>query len=270
MPKMCRVAVVIDKLVPFTQEAGQLLGLKFVKPSLDEQFTAFAVEFGEHGLMGIEVFQDLPFTRDGRLIEVAVDVENAEHTKDLLKAGGYEPVVTNYLPEPAANEYLFGRNFHGIPIMVCTAGDNEKQMRLQGPFRELDEAPAPKIGCVSVAVDNIETAAADFTQYFGMKFVATDPGGLGARAVVGEHRIKLIEGTPRATREHFEMPLAAVEIMFDDVEQARHRLEKAGYPVVHQRALRSGGSAYYFGSAFHHLPLSIYPTAADAEIIGLK
>jgi hypothetical protein len=268
VPKMCRVVVVIDKLETFTRDAGELLSLKFVRPDLDEQFTGFRVEFGEHGLMGMELYEDVAFARAGRLIEVAVDVENAERTKELLQAGGYQPVVTNYLPAPAANEYLFGRDFLGIPLMVCTAGDNEKQMRLQGPFLGLDEAPAPKIGCATVVVNDIERAAADLERYFGMRFVATDPGGLGRRAVVGEHRIKLVEGATSAMAKHFELPLAAVEIMHDDVEGARKRLENAGHRVVHVRALKSGGNAYYFGSSFHGLPLFIYPAAADHEIIG--
>jgi hypothetical protein len=268
VPKMCRIAVVIDKLELFKQQAGELLGLSFVPPALDEQFTAFSVEFGEHGLMGIELHEDVPFARDGRLIEVAVDVANAERTKDILKAGGYEAVVTNYLPEPAANEYLYGRDFHGIPLMVCTAGDNEKQMRLQGPFRELDDAPMPKVGCVTVAVSSVQSAAADFERYFGAKFVATDAGGLGSKAMVGEHRIKLVEGAPAAMAAHFQQPLAAVEIMYDDVEPVRSRLEKAGYAIVHRRSLKAGRYSYYFGSVFHSLPLSIYPAAADSEILG--
>jgi hypothetical protein len=49
LPKTCRVVVVIDKLDAFTKEAGNVLGLRFVRP-------AFSVEFGEHGLMGIEVY----------------------------------------------------------------------------------------------------------------------------------------------------------------------------------------------------------------------
>jgi hypothetical protein len=270
LPKMCRVVVVIDKLDSFTKEAGNVLGLSFVRPDLDEKFTAFSVEFGEHGLMGIEVYEDVVFAREGRLIEVAVDVESAERTKDILKEAGYQPIVTNYLPEPAANEYLFGRDFHGIPLMICTAGDNEKQMRLQGPFHELDEAPTPKIGCATVAVDNLGNAAADFERYFGMKFVATNPGGLGARALVGDHRIKLVEGASTTISRHFQWPLAAIELMYDDVEETRRRLEEAGYGIVHQRSLKSGHKAYYFGSAFHGLPLAIYPTAADDEIVGRR
>jgi hypothetical protein len=265
---MCRVLFVVDKLEPFTQDAARLLGLPFMKPKLDEQFTAFSVEFGEHGLMGMEIYEDVGFASQGRLIEVAVDVESAQRTKDLLVAGGYQPVVTNYLPGPASNEYLFGRDFHGIPVMVCTAGDNETELRQQGPFRELDAAPTPKVGCVTVAVENIDSAAADFKRFFGMKFVATDPGGLGARAMVGEHRIKLVEGAPADIAQHFQSPLAAVDIMYDDVEETRNKLEKAGYPVLRERSLRSGRKSYYFGSAFHGLPLSIYPTAADDEFIG--
>jgi hypothetical protein len=67
---------------------------------------------------------------------------------------------------------------------------------------------------------------------------------------------------------HFQGELAAIELMYNDVASVRKRMEKAGYAVVHRRVLRSGGEAYYFGSAFHGVPLSVYPAAADAEILG--
>jgi hypothetical protein len=265
---MCRVAVVIDRLEPFKKEAVELLDLTFVRPVIDAQFTAFSVEFGEHGLMGIEFHEEVAFGSGGRLIEVAVDVANADRTKDILTAAGYQPVVVNPLPAVNANEYLFGRDFHGIPLMVCTAGDNEKQMRVQGPFRELDAAPLPKVGCVTVRVKSVDKVAADLERYFGMKFIASDPAGLGTKALTGEHRIKLVEGAAGGMEAHFQGELAAIEIMSNDVASTRKRMEKAGYPVVHRRVLRSGAEAYYFGSAFHSVPLSIYPASADGEILG--
>src|SRR3546814_8659773 len=84
-------------------------------------------------------------------------------------------------PAPNAHEYLFGRDFHGLPLMVCTAGDNEIQMRVDGPFRALDDAVAPKIGCVTLVVDDLGKAAADLGRFFDMSFVETDPAGLGER-----------------------------------------------------------------------------------------
>jgi hypothetical protein len=268
VPKFCRIAIIVDDMPSFTEEAGRLLGMDFVRPLLDEQFEGFTVMFGEHGLEPISIeAEGISFAQDGSLIEVAIDVANASETRAKLAEGGYVPIVDNFLPAPGASEYLFGRDFHGLPLMVCTAGDNEIQMREQGPFAALDEASLPKIGCVSLVVEDIDTVAADLTRYFGMTFVETDPAGMGTRALVGAHRIKLIEG-PSAALAGLEMPLAAIEFMHDDIEAARRRFVAAGYAVVAERPLVSGGSAYYFGATVQGMPVSIYPAAADAEILG--
>jgi hypothetical protein len=267
VPKFCRVAMVIDDLDAFVVDGRNLLGMDFVSPALDEQFTAFSVQFGQHGLMGIQPHVELPFTSEGRLIEVAVDVADADKTRDLLAEAGYEPVVANRLPEPDADEYLFGRDFHGIPFMVCTRGHNEAQMRLQGPFLELEEAPYPKVASVVLSVDSIDAVAADLTRIFGMAFVEGSARGLGTRALTGRHRVTLVEG-PSALSGHFAPPLAAVNIATDAVEETRARFEAAGLPVLHATELKTGGHAYYFGNGFHDIPLCVHPSGADAEMIG--
>jgi hypothetical protein len=267
-PKFCRIAINVDDMATFTREAGELLGLSFVVPSLDAEFDSISVTFGEHGLEPIQTHEHVPFAAGGRLIEVAIDVADAEAVREKFQAAGYEPVVNNYLPGPDAWEYLFGRDFHDIPLMVCTAGDNETQMRVDGPFRELDDASTPKIGCVDLVVDDLEQVAADLTHLFGMTFVETDPGGLGNKALVGPHRVRLIEGPNPDLSAQFHHPLAAIQFMVDDVEAIRQRLETGGYPVRHTRHLKSGGNAYYFGSVIQDMPLGIYPATADSEIIG--
>jgi hypothetical protein len=268
VPKFCRVAIVVDDMPSFTAEAGRLLGTGFVRPLLDEAFDNFTVMFGEHGLEPISIEgEGVTFAQDGSLIEVAIDVADAKATKAKLAEGGYTPIVDNFLPAPAASEYLFGRDFHGLPVMVCTAGDNETQMREQGPFAALDDAPLPKIGCVTLVVDDVAKAAADLKRYFGMSFVETDPAGLGRKAMVGAHRVKLVEGAS-SMRDGVERPLAAIDFMHDDVEAARERFVAAGYPVLHARSLASGGKAYYFGATVQGMPVSLYPAAADAEILG--
>ena len=267
-PKFCRVAVIADDMPSFTREVSQLLGIKFISPSLDKEFPAITVTFGEHGLEPIQLHQPVPFASFGRLIEVAIDFEDAELTKQKFQAEGFEPIVNNLLPAPAAYEYLFGRDFHNLPLMVCKAGDNETQMRADGPFLELDAAPNPKIGCVSLIVDNLEQVTADLSRLLGMHFVDTDPAGLGEKAVVGAHRIKLIENPNKDLADEFELPLASIEFAMDDVEQARARFEAAGYPVRYTRPLYSGGNAYYFGATVQRMPISIYPASADQEIIG--
>lgn len=269
VPKLCRVALAIDDLAAFEADARALLKLDLVSPLLDEQFTEFSVLFGEHGIMGIRPHVEVPFVSQGKLIEVAIDVEDAPATRALLAASGYEPAVVNHLPEPNADEYLYGKEFAGVPFMVCTRGDNEAQMRVQGPFRELEEAPFPKLASVVLTVEDIERTAADLAHHFGMESTECAPRGLGTRAVTGHHRITLVEG-PSELSEHFASPLAALVIAADAVEAMRARLEGADMPVIHSCSLRTGGTAYYFGSAFHGIPLLIHPATADGEMISAQ
>ncbi len=267
VPKFCRIAVVVEDIDAFMADCSTLLGIEHIRPSLDAAYDSFTVMFGEHGLEPIQPHGEVAFTKDGRLIEVAIDVADAEKTREGLKAGGYEPATISYLPGPDKNEYLYGREFHGLPLMVCTAGDNEAQMRVQGPFAALDDAPLPKIGCVSVVVEDLDKTVADMKKYFGMTFVDTDPAGLGARAMVGPHRVKLVE-KPSAAVAALEPPLAAIEFVYDDVEPVRARIEAAGHPVLHTRTFSNGDKAYFFGSLIQDMPVAIYPVSADSEVIG--
>ena len=265
-PKFARIAIIVDDMDSFVAETSALLGLNYILPSMDALFDDFTVMFGEHGLEPIALHRPVAFAADGRLIEVAIDVDSAEVTKAKLADGGYAPIVTSYLPAPDKNEYLFGRDFHGLPLMVCSAGDNEAQMRVQGPFAALADAPCPKIGCITLAIDDLDAAVADLTRYFGMQFVETYPAGLGSRALTGSHRLKLVE-KPSALVTG-EPPLIAIEFFVDDVEAARARFVAAGYPVRAERAMRSGGKSYYFGPTVQHMPVTIYGPADDAEVIG--
>jgi hypothetical protein len=268
VPKFCRISIVVDDMPRFTAEAGRLLGIQFVRPKLAATFEGFTVMFGEHGLQPISIeTNSLAFARDGNLIHFAIDVADARATKAKMAEGGYMPIVENFLPAPASWEYLFGRDFHGLPLMICTAGDNETQMREQGPFAELDGAPPPKIGCVTLKVDDVAGAAGDLNHYFGMNFVETDPAGVGRKALVGRHRVKLVEG-PSSILDGVELPLVAVDFMHNNVEAARERFVAAGYPVRRERQLASGSRAYYFGPTVQGMPVSLYAPADDAEILG--
>ena len=85
--------------------------------------------------------------------------------------------------------------------------------------------------------------------------------------MTGQHRITLVQG-PSELSSQFEQPLAAINIGYDDVEEAKDRLEAAGYPVLHTASLKTGGHMYHFGNAYHGFPLCIHPSSADAEMIG--
>jgi len=269
IPKFCRIAVVVDDMRSFTAEAERLLGTKFVVPTLIEQLypdAGFKVMFGEHGLEPIEAAPGGPsFAENGRLIEVAIDVDDAEKVRAKLEGAGYKVVADSYLPVPDAHEYLFGRDFHGLPFLVCTAGDNEAQMRSQGPFDFLEDAAPPKIARVTLVVEDATAAAADLERFMGMSFVETDPQGFGRRALGGTHRVRLIEG-PSALLDGVERPLASIDFVVADVEAVRARFEQAGYAVRKTIDLQDGGSGYYFGETLQGMPVAIYPVSADAEL----
>src|SRR3546814_19130064 len=89
-----------------------------------------------------------------------------------------------------------------------------------------------------------------------MRFVETDPAGLGERALVGPHRVKPVEKPSQEMARHFALPRAAIEFLSDDVEETRQRLERTGYPIIHTRMLKSG-TAYSCGSACQNMPFSI-------------
>lgn len=273
VPKFCRMAWRVEDMDSFTQAMGALLGLKFFTPGIIAELypdAGFKVMFGEHGVEPIQPGPEgLPFAEGDPLIEIAVDVADAESVLARMTAAGHLPIATSYLPVPKVNEYLFGPDFHGIKFLACTEGVNEAQVRSELPFDALDDAAAPKIGCMTVVCANIDALAADLTRFFDMEFQETDPAGLGARALCGTHRVRLIEG-PSALLDGTQGALASVDMMHDDVEGARERLEAAGFAVRHARALKSGGHAYYFGPTVAGFPLTLYPEMADAEMLGLR
>jgi len=153
--------------------------------------------------------------------------------------------------------------------MSCTDGDNEYMMDREQPFLDLEQAPLPKIGICTLVVDDIDAMSAHFTKYFDMEWVSTDPGGLAKRAVVGPHRIKLIEDPDTVVRVHAMRSIAACEIMCDDPYEKRKSLEGAGYKVLAERRFCSGRHAWYFGSVLSEMPISIYDSRDDAEARGL-
>src|SRR3546814_13560161 len=87
--------------------------------------------------------------------------------------------------------------------------------------------------------------------------------------MVGKHRVKLIQRGASDFTAEFRGPLAAFEVMYDDVEAQRAKMEQAGFKVLHERTMKSGRRAYYFGSQFEGLPFGIYAMADDGGVRGL-
>jgi len=272
VPKFCRMAWRVDNMDEFTQAMGALFGFSFFTPGLIAQVypdATFKVMFGQHGIEPIQPgVEGLPFAEGDPLIEIAIDVADADSVLSRMKAAGHEPIAISYLPVPAVNEYLFGRDFHGIQFLACTEGVNEAQVRSEYPFDFLDDAAPPKIGCVTLVSPDIDALAADLKRFYDMEFHTLDPAGLGRRALAGTHRVRLIEG-PSSVLDGINSALASVDIVHHDVETARAGLEAAGFAVRYRQKLASGGYAYYFGPTVQGFPLSIYPVSGDAEMLGL-
>lgn len=272
-PKFCRMAWRVDDIERFTGEMRRLLGLEFHTPGIIAQLYpdgGFKVMFGEHGVEPIQPGPEgLPFVGADRLIEIAIDVDDAQGVREKLGEAGHEPMAISYLPVPDVSEYLFGRDFHGVPFLACDAGVNEAQVRSEHPdFPTLDDAAPPKIGCVTLKVADADAIAADLKAYYGMDFVEMNAAGFGRRMLGGKHRVRLLEG-PSSLLDGVEGPLASVDFIVGDVEAARERFEAAGFRARDELRLGSGGKAYFFGPTVEGFPVTVYPQAADAEMIGL-
>lgn len=271
-PKFCRMAWRVDDMDDFTQRMGALFGFSFFAPALIAELypdAGFKVMFGQHGIEPIQPGPEgLAFAEGDPLIEIAIDVNGADRVLTRMRAAGHEPIAISHLPVPAVDEYLFGRDFHGIQFLACDPGVNEAQVQSQLPFDALDDAAPPKIGCVTLVSPDIDALAADLNRFFDMEFHAFNPAGLGARGLSGAHRVRLIEG-PTAAVANEESALLSVDIVHPDVEAARAKLDAAGFVVRVARPLASGGHAYHFGPTVQGFPLSVYPVTADAEMLGL-
>src|SRR3546814_19148525 len=89
----------------------------------------------EHGLEPIQLFvsaDDLPFMKGlpYPLVEIALAVDDCEESCRRLAADGIKPSFTSPLPGPDTQEHLYAHGFGGLPVMVCTDGDNESMMEI--------------------------------------------------------------------------------------------------------------------------------------------
>ena len=265
--RLCRIAYLTDDIDAHVKRCSDVLGFTFQTVELGD--FPLKVRIGEHGFEPLQTtgFSFAPI--EGPFIEIALAVDNADKCKDAMEADGYKPIAVNHIDVTDNDEYLFGPDFHGIPVMVAFEGDQEATLSAEKRFLTLEEAPAPKLGLCVLLVDDLDKAAADFGRKFDMQFTEADPQGFGGRALTGAHRVKLVERGKSKFVSEFTGPLAAFEIMYDNVEVQKARFEAAGCRVLQERDMPSGGKAYYFGSQFEGIPIGIYPAADDDAMRGL-
>src|SRR3546814_6339743 len=175
--RFCRVAWIVDDMDATTEQLKNLLGLGMRFGNIATDVIKAGIE--EHGLEPIQLFvsaDDLPFMKGlpYPLVEIALAVDDCEESCRRLAADGIKPSFTSPLPGPDTQEHLYAHGFGGLPVMVCTDGDNESMM---APFKDLEEASPPKLGVVTMGVDSIDAIAPLFSKYFDMEWTETDPAG---------------------------------------------------------------------------------------------
>lgn len=262
--RICRIGHLVDDIDATMAAFKKVLDFDYRISDVGD--FPLKVSIGEHGFEPIQLLRDFRFEGiDGPFLEVALELADVEATKQKLESAGYKVLAPNYLPNTDTWEYLFGPEFHGIPIMIANIGDQEAAL---GNFISLEQAPCPRLGCVVLAVDNVDTVARDMKFFFDTDFVPTDAAGLGSRALVGIHRVKLVERAGAPLEGEYKASLASFEVMCDDVEAVRKKFAAEGVEPIHSRTFSSGRKGYYFGSRFQDLPLGIYDARDDAEMIG--
>jgi hypothetical protein len=267
--RFCRVAWIVDDMDAAVEQFRDLFGMGMRFGPIAPDIIKAGID--EHGFEPIQLYvpvselefmTGLPFP----LVEVALAVDDCEETFRVLAADGILPSFTSPLPGPDTQEHLYAQGFGGIPVMSCTDGDNESMM---APFLDLEQAAAPKCGVVTVAADDIDALAGRFTRYFGMQWAPADPAGLGKRALVGPHRVKLVERPSELASANAMQCVLASEIMVKDPGAVRTTLESAGHHVLAERTFASGRKGWYFGSVLAGMPVSIYDQRDDDEARGL-
>src|SRR3546814_8633195 len=132
---LCRVDWIGDDMDATTEQLKNLLGLGMRFGNIATDVIKAGIE--EHGLEPIQLFvsaDDLPFMKGlpYPLVEIALAVDDCEESCRRLAADGIKPSFTSPLPGPDTQEHLYAHGFGGLPVMVCTDGDNESMM---DPFK---------------------------------------------------------------------------------------------------------------------------------------
>src|SRR3546814_3960828 len=137
---MCRGSYLVEDIEKVVARCNEVLGLKFRTEDVGD--VPVEVRIVEHGF---EPLQSTGFSFspiEGPFIVVALAVNDAEKCKAALVELGHQPIAVNHINETKHDEYLFGPDFHGLPVMVAFEGDQEATL---APFETLEAASTPKL-----------------------------------------------------------------------------------------------------------------------------
>jgi predicted enzyme related to lactoylglutathione lyase len=125
-----------------------------------------------------------------------------------------------------------------------------------------------RLGRVALTVEDVDAAAADFSDLFGLDFRCFDIPAMQMRVAVGEHGIELVQSLADDAPSGYPAGLlSGVCIAVEDVERTRSRLERKGRKMIMSIPLESGRSEYVF-EPVHGIPLMIYQDCGHFDPIA--
>ena len=114
------------------------------------------------------------------------------------------------------------------------------------------------IGQVAVYVEDVDVAAKDYEEVFGLQFTFVEVPEINMRVAVSDGGIvfaqPLDRSQPLPIRRFHNGDLTAIEVRVDDVEEARRRLEAKGIGTIYYMDTQGGLTEYYM-KQFHGIPL---------------
>jgi predicted enzyme related to lactoylglutathione lyase len=122
-----------------------------------------------------------------------------------------------------------------------------------------------KLDRVALVVEDLEAVAKSLRSVFDIDLKIVEAQALGLKAGVGNSGIELVQKIAEEPRvaKYWRPPLAALCIHVEDIEEARQRMEAAGFQVVQTATTHGGLKEYFYGDNFHGLPLVLLQSSGD-------
>lgn len=128
------------------------------------------------------------------------------------------------------------------------------------------------IGQISINVEDMDKAIADYTEVFGIQFTVLEIEELNVRAAVSDGGIVFsqpLDPNKDGITKFHNGALAAIELRVSDLAEARRRLEERGCKPLYYLDT-PGGLIEYYMDQFHGIPLTIFEMKQESwvEAIG--
>jgi len=125
------------------------------------------------------------------------------------------------------------------------------------------------IGQVAINVDDVDAAAKDYTDVFGITFTMVEVPEINMRVAVSDGGIvfaaPLDASKSVPVRRFHNGALSALEVRVSDLEEARRRLEEKGCKVIYYMNTQGGLTEYYM-EQLHGVPLTIFEMKTESWV----